>query len=1719
MMSLAREHTDMSADGRSSMNDAMKPDPNHNCHHDRAVPSTFTTVWMHERIWAQAAITPDAIALVCSRRRITYAELHREALAVAALLRQHGVRRGSRVAVMMMRSSDLLVSLLGVLQAGATYVPLDPSYPAERLRFMLEDTAVGATLVDDACATRAWPAAAGPVLNAAVHVAHGTVDVDESEAPSLDADDLAYVTYTSGSTGRPKAVGITHGNAAQFVAWAMSVFTPAELSTTLFATSVCFDLSVFEMFVPLATGATVLVAQDVFQLPTLAQAHAITLINTVPSLLAEVLRDSCLPASIRVINLAGEALPAALVRRLHVEVGSQGRLFNLYGPSECTTYSTIAWLMPDDQSGEVPIGVPIDGTTCHVLDDRLEPVEHGQEGELYIGGAGVGRGYLARPGMTAERFLPDPFSAVPGKRMYRTGDRVRQQADGRLFYGGRADFQVKLRGYRIELGEIESVIETWPRVARAIVMLAGDEAASRTLAAHVVMQEGRCDPMALRNHLRTRLPDYMLPTRWYQFASFPSTLNGKVDRAAIARNREAYAVDAVPAVSRALTGQERRVADLWEAVLGCAVDRSDADFFALGGHSLAASRMLVRLRRDFQIELGLRALFDAPDLAAFSAAVDLAEPALAQQPMEALELASAPLSYPQEMLFLEEQLHPANAGYNVAESFRIRGRLDVDALESALLELLKRHHVLRSRFVLEGEHARQQVMPAPGSVQLVTFDVIGEGCATRRSELVQRLQLDGARMPFALDQGPLLRAILVHTARDEATLILVVHHVATDGWSQSVLRAELGALYQQVRGSKVLPAPAYQYSDYAVWQRRKLTAAVLAPSLDYWRRRLQHLPAQGGLEPVLPRPAQRSYRGSREPVDLGGALSSRIRDAAIAWGTTPFVILLSALYALVYRTTGRTDVVVGSAFSVRDTVESETLVGDMTNTVVLRCEVDPSQPFEMLVRHAATRVLEAHQHQFAPFQQVVQRLELPRVLDRNPVFQTMLVLENTPDVALDLGPSLHVDGTGIGAGSSLEEFALSLVDTVAGFRGHVEYDTDLFDRHAVVGLVGALRTLLEHSLEAPACRLRHLPLVDGDVRETLTQWAGTARVAPAALGVGALIRAQARRTPQQVAVRAPDAVLDYAALMYHAGQLAMSLRAQGAGVEVRIGVLMERSALQCVCLLAILLTGATYVPLNPEHPAERIQYMAEDAGLALLLTASDYGASVPTGPWQVLVLDRIADSGSAADAWVEPTRPADDDALAYVLYTSGSSGRPKGVGISYRALANQLQWFVRAMRLTHNDRFLHKAAPTFDPALEEVLAPWLVGAAVIVASPAAAYDSDQLMTLVQREAVTCIDLTPTLLSALTTRVDPAAWSTVRLVLSGGETLRSEHVRAFRRCCGGTLMNTYGPTETTIQVASTYASTPELPIGRAIDNVGLHVLDVNGQLLPAGLAGELHVSGMALARGYVGKPALTATRFIACPYAGNGARMYRTGDLVRWLPDGQLHYLGRIDDQAKVRGYRIEPGEIEQVLLAHPAVRQVAVFIQGPDTDHAHIAACVVAPLPLDIVALRQWARSQLPDYMVPSHWAGLEALPVNSSGKIDRQQLFNLPLDAVAALPLLPNDPLTRSILEVFRDVLQRPGLSAADSFFEMGGHSLAATRVAARLGMQLGRNVPVRLLFQSPTATGLALALMAEEVPGAVSNRDPGGEGTALLASMEALSDAEVELLLEQMEQSGLSN
>lgn len=1707
----------MSADGRIPTDEPMMADPYRTRHDGRVSPSTVDTGWIHERIWVQAARTPDAVALICPRRRVTYAELHREALVVAALLRQQGVRRGSRVAVMMARSSDLLVALLGVLHVGATYVPLDPGYPAERLRFMLEDTAVSATLVDDACSTRAWPAVAGPVLNAVAHVARS---VDPADAPTLNADDLAYVTYTSGSTGRPKAVGITHANAARFLAWAVSVYSPAELATTLFATSVCFDLSVFEMFVPLAVGATVLVAHDVFQLRTLAQTHAITLINTVPSLLAEVLRDGPLPASIRVINLAGEALPAALVHRLRGDLGSQGRLFNLYGPSECTTYSTVASLASEDQGGEVPIGVPIDGTTCRVVDARLDPVEDGQEGELCIGGAGVGRGYLGRPGLTAERFLPDPFSTIPGARMYRTGDRVRRQPDGRLLYGGRADFQVKLRGYRIELGEIESVIEAGPGVARAIVMLAGEDPASRTLAAHVVMKEGSCDPLALRNHLRTRLPDYMLPTQWYQFASFPSTLNGKIDRAAIARTREPYAVGAFPAVTRALSMRERQVAALWEAVLGCAVDRPDADFFALGGHSLTASRMLVRLRRDFRVQLGLKALFDAPNLAAFSTAVEAAEPALAQQPMEALQLALAPLSYPQEMLFLEEQLNPANACYNVAESFRIRGRLDVDALEWALLELLKRHHVLRSRFVLEDEQPRQQVMPAPGWVPLVTFDVIGEACATRRAGMVQRLQHHAAGRPFALDQGPLLRAVLVHVARDEACLMLVVHHIATDGWSQSVLRAELGALYQQARGGMVLPAPTYQYADYAVWQRRELTPAALAPALDYWHERLRQLPKDGGLEPILPRPAQRSYRGSREPVDLGGALSSRIRDAAIGLGSTPFVILLTALYVLIHRTTGRTDVVVGSAFSVRGTVESEALVGDMTNTVVLRCDVDPRQSFETLARHVATRVLEAHQHQSAPFQQVVQGLELPRVLDRNPVFQTMLVLENTPDVALDLGWELHVDGTGIETGASLEEFALSLVDTAAGFRGHVEYDTDLFDRHAIVGLIGALRTLLESALDAPARPLQRLPLLDDAAHGTLRQWAGTARVAPAALGVAAMIRAQALRTPQQPALRGPDAVLNYAALMDHAGQLATRLQARGVGVETRVGVLMERSALQCVSLLAILLTGATYVPLNPEHPAERVQYMAEDAGLALLLTANGTGISVPTGPWQALALDPLPKSGGGDPvARIELPLPAPaDDGLAYVLYTSGSTGRPKGVGVSYRALANQLQWFVRDMRLVPQDRFLHKAAPTFDPALEEVLAPWMVGAAVIVASPGATYDSDQLMALVQREAVTCIDLTPTLLNALTTRVDPAAWASVRLVLSGGETLRSEHVQAFRRCCGGTLMNTYGPTETTIQVASTGVSTPELPIGRAIDNVGLHVLDAKGELLPAGLAGELHVSGAALARGYVGQPALTATRFIPCPYADDGARMYRTGDRVRWLPDGQLQYLGRIDDQVKVRGYRIEPGEIEQVLLAHPEVRQAAVFIQDPGTDYARIAACVVTPLPLDVDALRQWARTRLPDYMVPSHWAGVEALPVNTSGKIDRQRLSSLPLHAAAASPLVPDDPMTRKILAVFRDVLQRPELTAVDGFFEVGGHSLAATRVAARLETQLGRTVPVRLLFQSPTATGLALALMAEVDPGGIVDPDAGGQGASLLASMEALSDAEVELLLEQMEQSGSS-
>ncbi len=1624
---------------------------------------------LHELIWESARRHPEVTALVAGADRLSYRELTERAARMATALRRRGVGPEVRVGVLLERSADLVVALLGVLAAGGAYVPLDPSYPAERLEFMVADA--GVELVVTAGAEPAAPWLAGARRLRVEEALAGPADL---AGVRTDPGNLAYLIYTSGSTGRPKAVGIEHRGAVALVAWAKATFSAHELCGVLASTSVSFDLSVFELFVPLALGGTVILASNALELAGLAAREEVRLVNTVPSVMAELLRLGALPSGVETVNLAGEALSGALAG----EVLGSGvrRLLDLYGPSEDTTYSTGSAV----GEGTPRIGRPILGTRAYVLDRLRGPVPLGVAGELYLGGAGLARGYLGRPELTAERFIPDAWSGEAGGRLYRTGDLVRWQADGELDYLGRIDHQVKLRGFRIELGEIESALRSHPRVAEAVAMVREDRPGDRRLVAYVVGRDAG-DAVAgsdLRAELGRRLPAPMVPSAFVGLASLPLTANGKVDRKALPAPDfspvAAGGMGLAPTVPAApATPVEEVLSGIWSVVLGVEGIGRESNFFELGGHSLLATQLISRVRSAFRIDLALRTVFEAPSLRGLAERVEAALRSSggggpAPPVIRRAGRREAPLSFAQQRLWFLDQLEPGSPAYNLPAASRLRGAVRREVLAAALSEVVRRHESLRTRFDSSAIEARQVIAEA-SPLALPLIDLQGLPAAPGQRELRRLAQADAER-PFDLARGPLLRVSLVRLGAEEHAILLTMHHIVSDGWSMGVLLSELSSLYAAF--SRGRPSPLarlpVQYADYAEWQRGWLSGAVLAGELGYWRGQLLAAPPVLELAVDRPRPAARSGRGASRGVRLGEETSARLQRLARGSGSSLFMTLLAGFQALLSRLSGQEDVSVGSPIAGRMQVETEGLIGFFVNTLVLRSDLSGDPPFEQLLGRVRETVFEAHTHQEVPFEKLVEELRPERSLSSTPLFQVLFVLQNTPRETAR-GTGLSLAPMSFASPAAKFDLTLSLAETARGLAGELEYATDLFDAATIDRLAGQLSRLLESAVESPSRRLSELSLWGEAQRaQVLVEWNDTG--APPGTGcLHELIWESARRHPEVTALVAGADRLSYRELTERAARMATALRRRGVGPEVRVGVLLERSADLVVALLGVLAAGGAYVPLDPSYPAERLEFMVADAGVELVVTA---GAE-PAAPWlagarRLRVEEALAGPADLAGARTDPGN------LAYLIYTSGSTGRPKAVGIEHRGAVALVAWAKATFSAHELCGVLASTSVSFDLSVFELFVPLALGGTVILASNAL-----ELAGLAAREEVRLVNTVPSVMAELL-RLGalPSGVETVNLAgeaLSGalaGEVLGS----GVRR-----LLDLYGPSEDTTYSTGSAVGEGTPRIGRPILGTRAYVLDRLRGPVPLGVAGELYLGGAGLARGYLGRPELTAERFVPDAWSGEaGGRLYRTGDLVRWQADGELDYLGRIDHQVKLRGFRIELGEIESALRSHPRVAEAVAMVREDRPGDRRLVAYVVGRDAGAAVAgsdLRAELGRRLPAPMVPSAFVGLASLPLTANGKVDRKALPAPEADRAAAF-VAPRDPLEAAVAGIWEELLERRPVGATDDFFALGGHSLLAVRLFVLLRRRLGRELPLATLFRASTVERLALALGAANRP-----------------------------------------
>jgi amino acid adenylation domain-containing protein/FkbM family methyltransferase len=1968
----------------------------------RAYPSEAC---IHELVEAQAERTPNRVAVVCNDQELTYQELNRRSNQLARYLRNCGVRPETPVAIYLERSAEMIVSLLGVLKAGGAYVPLDPDYPDDRLAFILQDTHAPVLLTSANLVERV----------SAYHGERICLDQNwgkiarEDGANTLlraSAENLAYIMYTSGSTGEPKGVAVEH---RQLINYVFGVI--ARLNLTIqksFATvsTLAADLGNTIIFSSLCGGATLHVipqetALDANALADYFTRHAVDCLKIVPSHLAALQATSYFKRVLprRLLILGGEPSDVKWVEAL-AAAAPGCRIVNHYGPTETTVGVMTYEFTPACSSigsAYLPLGAPLANSTIYVLDGNLQPLPIGVPGELYVAGAGVTRGYIGRPDLTAEKFVPNPFSSEPGAAMYRTGDRVRRLPDGNVEFLGRTDRQIKLRGYRVEPGEIETRLRQHPDILDGVVNVFKGEGGDEKLIAHVVArperaptfagkpryqlpngaavahlnknetdyiyqeiferqaylkhgitikdedcildvganiglftlfaneivdhpkvysfepnpavyeilsantalygtdvklfncglgreakstaftffpgfsllsgfyadartdsevvktfirnqqkagitgmnelvaqadeimgerfsprtfnaelrtlssvieQEGidridllkinveksefdvllgiqerdwqkikqivlendvkdnlpaiisllqaqgyeyvveqdnllegtalcyiyairpssdrrlargqqgraatrflpaRYKPLVtadeLRNFLAKDLPEYMVPSVYSFLDVLPLTLNGKVDYRALPAPDPTRPDPEDASAAAPRTPSEELVAGIWSEVLGVDNIGVHDDFFELGGHSLLATRIIARICDSCGHEIPLRALFEAPTVAALAKEIDEARLQRAPALISAGRDQRLPLSFAQQRLWFFDQLEPHSALYNLPIVLRLEGPLDLLALGRSIERIVERHESLRTIFVMSEDQPCQRILPQLAlSLSLVDLREYPED--EREAEAIRLIDSEIQR-PFDLARGPSLRAMVARIAQNNHMLLLTLHHIVSDGWSVKVMLRELSALYDAYCDGRPSPLEdlGFQYADYAVWQRQWLQGEVLQKQLSYWKAQLEGVPALE-LPADRPRPAVPSYRGAWESAELSSEVAEKLIEFSRGESVTLFMTLLAVFQVLLQRYTGQDDIAVGSPIAGRMRSEIENVIGFFVNTLVLRGDLSSDPTFRELLRRVRQTTLAAYSHQDLPFEKLVDELRPERSLSQNPIFQVMFSLEHAvaEDIAWDTLKATRID---LDRDSAKFDLLLLVRETRRGIQVKLNYSTDLFDAARIERMMEHFLTLLEGVADNPDRCLSALPLLtNSEQQQLLTEWNETAQEHSNEKCLHELFERQAAKILDQVAVRFEGQQLSYGELNCRANRLARYLRNLGVGPDRLVAVCLQPSIDLVVALLGILKAGGAYLPLDAAYPKEQIRYMLEDAQPLVLLTQCVVAAHLPNHESTAVLLDRDR-AAIETECGENLASETTSENLAYVIYTSGSTGRPKGVMIPQRAICNHMLWLLQTFSLNPRDRVAQKTPYGFDASVWEFFAPLLSGAQLILAWAGSHREAAYLKTFIRDEQISILQVGPTSLHLLLEE-NLEDCGSLRHVFSGGEVLSGKLQERFFRQSNAALHNFYGPTEAAID-ATFYTCSREsclesVPIGRPIANMRAYVLDGQMRPVPAGVPGELCLGGEGLARGYLNLPELTAEKFVPDPWACDpGSRLYKTGDIVRYRDDGNIEFLGRADQQVKLRGFRIEPGEIEVVLCRDPSVRSAAVLarevIPGDRTLVAYVTA-TPAHTPT-AQSLRRFLKENLPDFMIPSAFIFLDSMPLTPSGKLDRKAL-PLPDQGRPDLEnnfVAPRTPIEKRLAHVWSEILRVAPIGINDNFFDLGGHSLLATQVISRVRVVFHQEIALRALFDAPTIGEMAGAIGKSYI-----ENSPDTELAQFLHELEVASDEE---------------
>jgi amino acid adenylation domain-containing protein len=1642
---------------------------------------------IHDAFERQARQKPDDVAVIASGRELTFGEINARANRLARFLRARGVGAGTFVGICLKRSEEMIVSVLAVLKSGGAYIPLDPAYPRDRVGFMLSDTRAALVITQSALLDRLPRDASEYVCIDRVGNELLALDANDLER-NCGPDDLAYVIFTSGSTGKPKGVMLRHQPALNTLDWVNTTFGVGPSDRLLFVTSLSFDLSVYDIFGALGAGASVRVAsddelRDPAKLLTILRTEPITIWDSAPAALQQLVPFFFSAQAVvdyerlRLVMLSGDWIPVPLPDQVRARF-PKARVVSLGGATEAAIWTNWYPVEKVDPSWpSIPYGKPIRNARYHILDKYLQPVPMGVPGELHIGGEVLADGYLNRLELTAERFIPDPFAGRGDggaesriARLYKTGDLARYFSDGNIEFLGRIDSQVKVRGFRVEIGEIEAVLAQHPQVREAAVKAHKDADGTVFLVAYVVRTDGSSNADELARHLQERLPDYMVPAQFALLEALPITPNGKVDRGALqpppknSRERRSFEPPA--------DDTEATIAEVWRRVLGVErIGRTD-NFFELGGHSLKAVQVVALLQERFNVDLRLPTLFLHPTLAGLAA--EVRQSAAAVPTILRQDTNRAPASPIQQRFWFLDRALPDKAVYNVANTVRLSGPLDVAALQHGWQAVVNRQEALRTTFDDEDGRPVQVVNPAITAV-LPLID-LSELKAEAREAEARRLSAADAAAPFDLKTGPLWRVWLVRLAESEHLFCWTIHHVILDESSLSVMLHDLWTAYEAaIRGSNAeLPDLPIRYLDYSVWQRGQLNDQ----EIGYWKERLKGAPPPLVPPHPKPRPAMRSYQGEAITFDIPPDLVSALATAGRRAGVTPFITYLAALKVFLLRLTGQCHICVGAPVSARPAQAVTDVLGCFVNTLVLRTDLNGDPKFGELLARVRDTLAGAVEHPDVPFEKLIEELKPERIPGGHPLFQTFFVYQGEElRGAAPGGISWQLDRTDrVGAKFDI---TLTVEDRPGRVQATFEYSTELYDDETIRRFVERFMTLLRGIGANADAKLSELPVMtERELGLVLHRFNATAADYPRNICVHQLVEAQVARAPNATAFEFNGQPLTFRELSEKANRLAHHLRTLGVGPETLVGICVERSLDMPVAMLGVLKSGGAYVPLDPDFPADRLAFYVRDSKMPVVVTQDRLVNRLSADGCRFVCLDRDAES-IAQHSSANPENLTRPEELAYVLYTSGSTGRPNGVAIPHRALVNLLLSVQREPGLSAADTILSLTTLSFDIHTVETWLPMISGARSVIVPREVALDGHRLAELLDRVNATVMQSTPATWRLLLA----ADWNGKKdlRAFSGGEPLTHELIEQLSQRTA-MLENMYGPTETTVySVNHKVAPDDQLVlIGKPIANTQVYILDPQSRLpMPIGCVGEIYIGGDGLARGYLGRDELTAARFVHWSFSDTrdpipDTRIYKTGDLGRFLPDGSIECLGRVDHQVKIRGFRIELNEIERVLEENNAVAQAVVVARGSSFAamlHAYYRSeNGQVPTPAD---LRQWLRGRLPDYMIPATFTALDAFPQTPNGKVDRKALPEPSADAAARaterIRVAPANDAERALVALWEEVLGVKPIGATDDFHELGGHSLLAAVLMSRIETRLGHRIPIEALFQHPTVRGLA--------------------------------------------------